>query len=103
MVRTRIQLTEEQARKVRRIAQEEGVSMGAIIRPWIDRGLAERHPARSELWERALDRLTGEGNPTGLVDVISFLVMEDRGIEAAFSFDSDIEAVGFRQIPDPGA
>jgi predicted nucleic acid-binding protein len=35
--------------------------------------------------------------------VISFLLMEDRGIDAAFSFDSDFEAVGFRQIPDPGA
>jgi len=76
--------------------------MSAIIRGWIDRGLAERHPARSELWERALATI-GEGNPQGLVDVSSFLVMEDGGIDAAFSFDSDFEAVGFRQIPDPGA
>lgn len=69
MVRTQIQLTEEQARKVRRIAQEEGVSMAAIIRRWIDRGLAERHPARTELWERALAEIGRFEDPSGATDV----------------------------------
>ncbi len=69
MVRTQIQLTEEQARKVRRIAKEEGVSMTAIIRRWIDRGLAERHPARAELWERALAEIGRFEDPSGATDV----------------------------------
>lgn len=60
---------------------------------WVDR----------RLHERALDRVIGQGGRKGLVDVISFLVMEDRGIDAAFSFDSDFETAGFRRIPDPGA
>ena len=60
---------------------------------WVDR----------RLHERALDRVIGEGARKSLVDVISFLVMDDRGIDAAFSFDSDFETAGFRRIPDPGA
>jgi predicted nucleic acid-binding protein len=60
---------------------------------WVDR----------RLHERALDRLIADAGRKGLVDVISFVVMEELGIEAAFSFDSDFEAAGFRRVPDPGS
>lgn len=69
MVRTQIQLTEEQAKEVRKIAQEEGVSMAAIIRRWIDRGLAERQPDRSERWKRALAEIGRFEDPSGATDV----------------------------------
>lgn len=81
MVRTQIQLTEEQARKVRRIAQEEGVSMAAIIRRWIDRGLAERHPARTELWERTLATIGRFEDPSGASDVAR---MHDRYLDGIY-------------------
>ena len=40
MVRTQIQLTEEQAARVRRVAAERRVSMAEVIRDTIDRALA---------------------------------------------------------------
>jgi predicted DNA-binding protein len=39
MIRTQIQLTEEQARRVKRLATERGVSIAAFIREALDRGL----------------------------------------------------------------
>lgn len=52
MVRTQIQLTEEQADRVKRIASERGVSMATVIREAVDRYALS--PSRDELWERAL-------------------------------------------------
>lgn len=40
MVRTQIQFTEEQARKVRRVARERGISMAEVIRRCIGRAFA---------------------------------------------------------------
>ena len=39
MVRTQVQLTEEQARALRSVAAEQGVSMAAVIRDLIEQGL----------------------------------------------------------------
>jgi L-serine deaminase len=69
MVRTQIQLTEEQARRVRRIARQEGVSMAEIIRRCVDRGLEESKPSRTELWERALALAGRFEDPAGAEDV----------------------------------
>ena len=69
MVRTQIQLTEEQARRVRQIAHDEGVSMAEIIRRWVDRGIQERRPGRAELWEKALAVVGRFEDPTGNADV----------------------------------
>lgn len=49
MIRTHIQLTEEQARRLRRIAAERGISVSALIREAIDRAVAEDDgPARRQ-------------------------------------------------------
>jgi predicted nucleic acid-binding protein len=32
------------------------------------------------------------------VDAVSFVLMEERGIETAFAFDSDFEEAGFRLL-----
>jgi hypothetical protein len=53
MIRTQIQLTEEQARRVRALARREGVSMAEIIRRGVEQLLAADVPARADLWNAA--------------------------------------------------
>ena len=53
MVRTQIQLTDTQARRVRRLAQERGVSMAEVIRQCVDNLLESGEPDRSALYDRA--------------------------------------------------
>jgi hypothetical protein len=53
MIRTQIQLTEEQARKLRRRARQEGLSLSEMIRRCVDRGLQEGTTDRPELYGRA--------------------------------------------------
>lgn len=53
MVRTQIQLTEEQAVKLKRIAAERGVSMAELIREAVDR-IPDRND-RAERFARAIE------------------------------------------------
>jgi hypothetical protein len=53
MVRTQVQLTEVQARRLRRRSREEGISLAEAIRRAVDRMLAEPGPDRSLLYRRA--------------------------------------------------
>lgn len=53
MIRTQIHLTESQARLVRRLAEEQGVSMAEIIRRCLDQVLESGAPDRSALCEQA--------------------------------------------------
>lgn len=60
MVRTQIQLTEEQAVALRELAVREGRSMADVIRGSLDLALRSRGAfAREEAKERALDALGG--------------------------------------------
>ena len=52
MIRTQIQLTEEQAAKLKRVAAGRGVSMAEVIRDAVDR-IPDRDD-RTERWARAL-------------------------------------------------
>lgn len=52
MVRTQVQLTDDQASRLRRLAAERGVSVAALVREGVDRVLGE-NPADAA-WERAL-------------------------------------------------
>lgn len=55
MIRTQIQLTERQAREVKRWADERGVSMAAVIREAIDVHLRDSgRPSWDEIVERAI-------------------------------------------------
>jgi hypothetical protein len=67
MVRMQIQLTEDQARAVRRLARERGVSIAAVIRDAVERSLAERPGARHDAWERALSVVGKFRGPGGSV------------------------------------
>ena len=53
MIRTQIQLTEEQVRRIRALARREGVSMAEIIRRGVDDFLASAELSWDDLWERA--------------------------------------------------
>jgi hypothetical protein len=55
MIRTQIQLTEEQTRRVKRLARQRGVSMAEVIRTFVDEGIAAAGPARGAAYERALE------------------------------------------------
>jgi hypothetical protein len=55
MIRTQIQLTEEQAAKLKRIAADRGVSMAEVIRDAVDR--LPRRDDRRERLERAIHAL----------------------------------------------
>jgi Arc/MetJ-type ribon-helix-helix transcriptional regulator len=55
MIRTQIQLTEDQAEKLQRLAKERGISMASVIRKAVDETLAkELKPTEMERRQRAL-------------------------------------------------
>ena len=53
MIRTQIQLTERQIRKLRIAAKDQGVSIAELVRRLIDRGIELELPDRSAAWTRA--------------------------------------------------
>lgn len=51
----------------------------------------------SDVHDRAITSLKAtKRRPTSLVDAVSFVVMEDRGVDTAFAFDDDFVKGGFR-------
>ncbi len=58
MIRTQIQLTEQQSRRLRARAREHGVSLAEMIRQCVETVLAEEAPDRMALYDRAA-RLVG--------------------------------------------
>ena len=60
MVRTQVQLPEEELAALRRLAAEEGVSVSELVRRGVRQLLRSRRaPSREELWRRAL-RIAGK-------------------------------------------
>lgn len=53
MVRMQIQLTEEQAQRLRRMARHRGVSAASLVREALDRGLGAPDPSE-DAWQRAI-------------------------------------------------
>jgi hypothetical protein len=58
MVRTQIQLTDQQARRLRAEARERGVSLAELIRRYDEKGLSEEAADRETRYARA-SRLVG--------------------------------------------
>jgi hypothetical protein len=54
MVRTQIQLTEEQAEKLREIAMENHESIASLIRSAIDQFISSKKSSRSSLYRQAI-------------------------------------------------
>ena len=54
MIRMQVQLTEEQHRAIKQLAERRGISASAIVREGVDLALRRTDPDREKLWERAL-------------------------------------------------
>jgi hypothetical protein len=54
MVRTQIQLEEEQYKKIKELANQQQVSIASVIRRAVDQLLETRRPARASLYKEAL-------------------------------------------------
>lgn len=53
MVRTQIQLTDQQARRLRAEARDRGLSLAEVIRQYVEKGLMDSAADRSALYDRA--------------------------------------------------
>jgi len=81
MIRTQIQLTDEQARKLRRRAKQQGISMSAMIRRCLDESLEDGALDRSGQYARAarlVGRFPDRGGATDLA------AAHDRHLDEAF-------------------
>ena len=67
MIRTQITLTEEQHRRLARVARARGVSMAEVIRQAVDRVVPDEGQERRERWTRALAAVGSQRS--GLPDV----------------------------------
>jgi metal-responsive CopG/Arc/MetJ family transcriptional regulator len=67
MIRTQVQLTEEQARQLKQVAAERGVSLAELIRRAIDRALEEDRMASRR--ERAVAAVLRGGFRSGKSDI----------------------------------
>ncbi|HYU79937.1 MAG TPA: CopG family transcriptional regulator [Vicinamibacterales bacterium] len=81
MVRTQIQLTDQQARRLRAQARERGVSLAEIIRRYVEKGLSEDALDRGVLYDRAARAIGRFGDRHGARDVSS---KHDRYLDEAF-------------------
>ncbi len=68
MVRTQIQLTDQQARRLRAQARDRGVSLAEVIRRYVDKGLSEETD-RAALYERAAKAVGRFSDRDGARDV----------------------------------
>ena len=80
MVRTQIQLTDQQARRLRAEARERGLSLAELIRRYVEKGLSEETHDSSELYDRAA-RVVGRFRDRGGARDIS--AKHDRYLDEA--------------------
>jgi adenylylsulfate kinase-like enzyme len=82
VVRTQIQLTPEQARSLRKIAREEGISLAELIRRFVDRALEEGGGRdRTGLYARAATLVGQFSDRRGAKDLSE---SHDRYLEEAY-------------------
>lgn len=71
MIRTQVQFTERQARRLRALARRRGISMAAVVRQCVDQALDAIPEDRSAAYERA-SRVVGRfADRDGATDVAS--------------------------------
>ena len=81
MIRTQVQLTEQQRRKLRRAARAQGVSVAEIVRRCIERGIDSEIPDRKDRYGRAAALLGAFRDRQGATDVS---VEHDAYLDQAF-------------------
>lgn len=82
MVRTQIQLTEDQHRKLRHAARREGVSLAEMVRRCVVRYFREETPAKDELYARAASAIGRFSDQEGRTDVAE---RHDEYLDEAYS------------------
>ncbi|MFN2420743.1 MAG: ribbon-helix-helix protein, CopG family [Gemmatimonadota bacterium] len=81
MIRTQIQLTEQQYRQLRRLAAERNISLAELVRRSVDELLGKETPSRRELYDRAAEWIGRFEDRDGATDVS---VNHDRYLDEAF-------------------
>lgn len=81
MVRTQIQLTEAQARRLRAYAKQHDISLAEVIRRCVEKGLADEAADRATLYERAAGLVGRFPDRRGAKDLASH---HDRYLDDAF-------------------
>lgn len=81
MIRTQVQLTEEQLRRLRQLARQEDVSVAELVRRSVDCLLDSASPDRAELYERAAEYVGRFRDSEGAADVATD---HDRYLEDAY-------------------
>jgi Ribbon-helix-helix protein, copG family len=81
MVRTQVQLTDQQARRLRAQARERGLSLAEVIRRCVDKGLSEEMPDRAARYARAAHVVGRFHDRRGARDVSS---KHDRYLDESF-------------------
>jgi hypothetical protein len=81
MVRTQIQLTEQQARRLRKEARQQGISLAEMIRRCVDQTLAGEKADRARLYERAAGLVGRFADRKGATDLARG---HDRYLDKAF-------------------
>jgi len=81
MVRTQIQLTEQQARRLRAQAHDRRISLAEMVRRCVDRGLEDGNPDRAALYERAAQLVGRLPARRGTRDISA---RHDRYLDEAF-------------------
>ena len=79
MIRTQIQLTEEQAKRLRELSAASRQSVAALIRKAVDQSLASANPDHSALYRQA-QRVVGKYES----DSVDISVHQDRYLEKDF-------------------
>ena len=69
MVRTQIQITESQARRLRTMAKDRGISMAEAIRRCLDQHLASAEPDRADLYATAAQAIGRFHDLHGVADL----------------------------------
>ncbi|MGH9412670.1 MAG: ribbon-helix-helix protein, CopG family [Terriglobales bacterium] len=84
MVRTQIQLTEEQARRLRRQAHEDRVSVAEAIRRYIDQGLQAEQVKHDDLAAKYDRARRSAGTAHALQGETDLSINHDRYLEEDF-------------------
>ncbi len=69
MIRTQIQLTEQQLHRLRQAARARGVSLAEMVRQLVDRGIEQELPDRSAAYARAARNVGAFQDRDGASDV----------------------------------
>ena len=82
----------------RRMGMAAVEHLHAVLLPAVDVRIVDRskHDRAVARWRSAARRRLS------LVDVVSFVVMEDAGVDRAFAFDDDFVDAGFPVVPATG-